>query len=79
MRLKITGEKSNPDEITENFFKSTPVTHEVFKMAADKGEGTSRKWRKSDNVSENHIDSEEEEEPDFSDSEDYIDDINDEG
>ena len=48
-------------------------------MAADKGEGSSRKWRKSDNASENHVDSEEEEEPDFSDPEDFIEDINDEG
>ena len=48
-------------------------------MAADKGEGNSRKWRKSDNASENHIDSEEEEEPDFSDPEDFIDDIADDG
>ena len=48
-------------------------------MAADKGEGTSRKWRKSDGALENNVGSEEEEEPDFSDREDFVDDITDEG
>ena len=53
--------------------------HEVFKMAADKGEGTSRKWRKSDGALENNAGSDEEEEPNFSDREDFVDDITDEG
>ena len=48
-------------------------------MAADKGDGTSRKWRKSDGALENNAGSEEEEEPDFSDREDFVDDITDEG
>ena len=48
-------------------------------MAADKGEGTARKWRKSDGALENNAGSEEEEEPDFSDREDFVDDITDEG
>lgn len=57
-----------------------PPFHEVFKMAAEKGERESRKQKRSESSVENHMDhDDDDDEPDFSDSEDYTDDISDEG
>jgi len=47
-------------------------------MAADKGEREGRKQRRSESA-ENHADMNYEEEPDFSDPEDFVDDVTDEG
>ena len=58
----------------------TPVKfHEVFKMAADRGEREARKSKRSESSVENHVESDDEYEPDFSDPEDFIEDISDEG
>ncbi|XP_045213087.2 eukaryotic translation initiation factor 3 subunit B-like isoform X2 [Mercenaria mercenaria] len=47
-------------------------------MAAEKGERESRRQKRSESSVDNHIDYDDDEEPDFSDPEDYVDDISDE-
>ena len=48
-------------------------------MAAEKGEREARRQKRSESSVDNQIDNEYEEEPDFSDPEDFVDDIDDEG